>query len=167
LILSVFFVFLRVPINTLFLLRSKEPESRQAQLASDNNPGRDNTPTPLDLRTKKSPLFTPPVFALFGPDLAPSRARVSSGPVIFAPPSSSFPFRLRLLGEEKVQAAGAAAAAMNALAATSRNFRQAARLLGLDSKLEKSLLIPFREIKVGHILLFLLPSPCSWSLTFL
>ncbi|RRT42194.1 hypothetical protein BHE74_00022045 [Ensete ventricosum] len=37
---------------------------------------------------------------------------------------------------------------MNALAATSRNFRQAARILGLDSKLEKSLLIPFREIKV-------------------
>ncbi|TMX02160.1 hypothetical protein EJD97_022500 [Solanum chilense] len=37
---------------------------------------------------------------------------------------------------------------MNALAATNRNFRQAARLLGLDSKLEKSLLIPFREIKV-------------------
>ncbi|KAK9157599.1 hypothetical protein Scep_004173 [Stephania cephalantha] len=37
---------------------------------------------------------------------------------------------------------------MNALAATSRNFKQAARLLGLDSKLEKSLLIPFREIKV-------------------
>ncbi|KAL1819956.1 hypothetical protein DCAR_0416261 [Daucus carota subsp. sativus] len=37
---------------------------------------------------------------------------------------------------------------MNALAATSRNFRRAARLLNLDSKLEKSLLIPFREIKV-------------------
>ncbi|XP_068634343.1 glutamate dehydrogenase 2 [Aristolochia californica] len=37
---------------------------------------------------------------------------------------------------------------MNALTATSRNFRNAARLLGLDSKLEKSLLIPFREIKV-------------------
>ncbi|CAN1765289.1 Glutamate dehydrogenase 1 [Linum perenne] len=37
---------------------------------------------------------------------------------------------------------------MNALAATNRNFRLAARLLGLDSKLEKSLLIPFREIKV-------------------
>ncbi|KAF0892722.1 hypothetical protein E2562_017693 [Oryza meyeriana var. granulata] len=37
---------------------------------------------------------------------------------------------------------------MNALAATSRNFRQAARLLGLDSKLEKSLLIPLRESKV-------------------
>lgn len=37
---------------------------------------------------------------------------------------------------------------MNALAATSRNFRQAARILGLDAKLEKSLLIPFREIKV-------------------
>lgn len=37
---------------------------------------------------------------------------------------------------------------MNALAATSRNFRLASRLLGLDSKLEKSLLIPFREIKV-------------------
>lgn len=37
---------------------------------------------------------------------------------------------------------------MNALAATSRNFKQAAKILGLDSKLEKSLLIPFREIKV-------------------
>jgi len=37
---------------------------------------------------------------------------------------------------------------MNALAATSRNFRHASRLLGLDSKVEKSLLIPFREIKV-------------------
>jgi len=37
---------------------------------------------------------------------------------------------------------------MNALAATSRNFRRAARLLDLDPKLEKSLLIPFREIKV-------------------
>uniref|UniRef100_A0A0D9YVQ6 glutamate dehydrogenase [NAD(P)(+)] n=1 Tax=Oryza glumipatula TaxID=40148 RepID=A0A0D9YVQ6_9ORYZ len=37
---------------------------------------------------------------------------------------------------------------MNALAATSRNFRQAARLLGLDSKHQKSLLIPLREIKV-------------------
>ena len=37
---------------------------------------------------------------------------------------------------------------MNALVATSRNFKQAAKLLGLDSKLEKSLLIPFREIKV-------------------
>lgn len=37
---------------------------------------------------------------------------------------------------------------MNALAATSRNFRNAARILGLDSKLERSLLIPFREIKV-------------------
>ncbi|CAM8950908.1 unnamed protein product [Rhodiola kirilowii] len=37
---------------------------------------------------------------------------------------------------------------MNALAATSRNFRNAARILGLDSKIERSLLIPFREIKV-------------------
>ncbi|RAL44655.1 hypothetical protein DM860_003414 [Cuscuta australis] len=37
---------------------------------------------------------------------------------------------------------------MNALAATNRNFRLAARLLGLDSKLEQSLLIPFREVKV-------------------
>ncbi|KAB2071490.1 hypothetical protein ES319_A08G225600v1 [Gossypium barbadense] len=37
---------------------------------------------------------------------------------------------------------------MNALVATNRNFKLAARLLGLDSKLEKSLLIPFREIKV-------------------
>ncbi|CAN0915974.1 Glutamate dehydrogenase 2 [Linum grandiflorum] len=40
------------------------------------------------------------------------------------------------------------ATAMNALVATNRNFRAAARLLGLDSKVEKSLLIPFREIKV-------------------
>lgn len=39
-------------------------------------------------------------------------------------------------------------ATMNALAATKRNFRLASRILGLDSKLEKSLLIPFREIKV-------------------
>ncbi|XP_031502220.1 glutamate dehydrogenase 2, mitochondrial [Nymphaea colorata] len=37
---------------------------------------------------------------------------------------------------------------MNSLVATTRNFRQAARLLGLDAKLERSLLIPFREIKV-------------------
>ncbi|KAE9607418.1 hypothetical protein Lal_00026916 [Lupinus albus] len=37
---------------------------------------------------------------------------------------------------------------MNALAATNRNFQRAARILGLDSKLETSLLIPFREIKV-------------------
>ncbi|XP_019174503.1 PREDICTED: glutamate dehydrogenase B-like [Ipomoea nil] len=37
---------------------------------------------------------------------------------------------------------------MNALAATNRNFRLAARLLGLDSKLERSLLMPFREVKV-------------------
>ncbi|CAK7356265.1 unnamed protein product [Dovyalis caffra] len=37
---------------------------------------------------------------------------------------------------------------MNALAATNRNFRHAARILGLDSKLEKSLSIPLREIKV-------------------
>ncbi|XP_078163274.1 glutamate dehydrogenase 1, mitochondrial-like [Carex rostrata] len=37
---------------------------------------------------------------------------------------------------------------MNALVATNRNFKRAAKILGLDSKLEKSLLIPFREIKV-------------------
>ncbi|XP_028804316.1 glutamate dehydrogenase 2-like [Neltuma alba] len=37
---------------------------------------------------------------------------------------------------------------LNALEATSRNFQQAARLLGIDSKLQRSLLIPFREIKV-------------------
>ncbi|KAL1813888.1 hypothetical protein ACET3Z_023953 [Daucus carota] len=37
---------------------------------------------------------------------------------------------------------------MNALAATNRYFRHASRILGLDSKLEQSLLIPFREIKV-------------------
>lgn len=51
---------------------------------------------------------------------------------------------------------------MNALAATNRNFRHASRILGLDSKLERSLLIPFREIKVG-ILRFLF-SFCSWVL---
>ncbi|XP_058786236.1 probable glutamate dehydrogenase 3 [Vicia villosa] len=34
------------------------------------------------------------------------------------------------------------------MAATNRKFKLASRLLGLDSKLEKSLLIPFREIKV-------------------
>lgn len=38
---------------------------------------------------------------------------------------------------------------MNALAATNRNFRRAAHILGLDTKLENSLLIPFREIKVS------------------
>lgn len=43
---------------------------------------------------------------------------------------------------------------MNALAATSRNFKQAAKLLRLDSKLEKSLLIPFREIKAKPFLSF-------------
>ncbi|CAL5359719.1 unnamed protein product [Camellia sinensis] len=36
---------------------------------------------------------------------------------------------------------------MNALTATNRNFRLASHILGLDFKLEKSLLIPFREIK--------------------
>ncbi|KAL5147424.1 putative glutamate dehydrogenase 3 [Glycine soja] len=40
---------------------------------------------------------------------------------------------------------------MNALAGTNRNFKLASRLLGLDSKLEKSLLIPFREIKASKI----------------
>jgi len=53
------------------------------------------------------------------------------------------------------------AAAMNALAATSRNFRRASKLLGLDSKLEQSLLIPFREIKVG------LRRRCLWRPFFL
>ncbi|TQD72147.1 hypothetical protein C1H46_042320 [Malus baccata] len=38
---------------------------------------------------------------------------------------------------------------MNALVATNINFKFAARLLGLDFKLEKSLLIPFREIKIS------------------
>ncbi|BBN01969.1 glutamate dehydrogenase (NAD(P)+) [Marchantia polymorpha subsp. ruderalis] len=37
---------------------------------------------------------------------------------------------------------------MNALAATNRYFKQAVRILGIDSKVEKSLLIPYREIKV-------------------
>ena len=46
---------------------------------------------------------------------------------------------------------------MNALAATNRNFKLASRLLGLDSKLEKSLLIPFKEIKVRMVLSFPLP----------
>lgn len=48
---------------------------------------------------------------------------------------------------------------MNSLVATSRNFQKAARILGLDAKLEKSLLIPFREIKVqilmGSLFFFL------------
>lgn len=37
---------------------------------------------------------------------------------------------------------------MNALSATTRYFKQAVKILGLDSKVERSLLIPFREIKV-------------------
>nr|GFB13331.1 glutamate dehydrogenase 1 [Tanacetum cinerariifolium] len=37
---------------------------------------------------------------------------------------------------------------MNPLAATNRNFRHAARLLSLNSQLEKSLLMPHKEIKV-------------------
>ncbi|KAK0607134.1 hypothetical protein LWI29_009898 [Acer saccharum] len=40
---------------------------------------------------------------------------------------------------------GSAKPTMNALVATNRNFKLAARLLKLDSKLEKSLLIPFRK----------------------
>lgn len=55
---------------------------------------------------------------------------------------SNDPFQVRLWR-------GISSNRMNALAATSRNFKQAAKLLGLDSKLEKSLLIPFREIKVN------------------
>eukprot|EP00249_Psilotum_nudum_P006020 c19400_g1_i1 orf=253-750(+) len=37
---------------------------------------------------------------------------------------------------------------MSALASTNRYFKQAVRILGLDSKLERCLLIPFREVKV-------------------
>ncbi|KAJ7536657.1 hypothetical protein O6H91_12G076500 [Diphasiastrum complanatum] len=37
---------------------------------------------------------------------------------------------------------------MNALEATTRYFKRASKLLALDSKVERSLLIPFREIKV-------------------
>lgn len=37
---------------------------------------------------------------------------------------------------------------MNALEATNFYFKRAVKLLGLDSKVERSLLIPFREIKV-------------------
>jgi glutamate dehydrogenase (NAD(P)+) len=37
---------------------------------------------------------------------------------------------------------------MNALEATNLYFKRAVRLLKLDSKVERSLLIPFREIKV-------------------
>ena len=54
---------------------------------------------------------------------------------------------------------------MNALAATNFNFRRAARILGLDSKIEKSLLIPIREIKVIIIFataFFLPASPPFW-----
>ncbi|KAE9455982.1 hypothetical protein C3L33_12107, partial [Rhododendron williamsianum] len=58
---------------------------------------------------------------------------------------------------------------MNALAATNRNFKLAARLLGLDSKLEKSLLIPFREIKVvdSFTWMFVLMLLCSSVLILL
>ena len=50
---------------------------------------------------------------------------------------------------------------MNALVATNRHFKFAARLLGLDSKLEKSLLIPFREIKVILHIIALMYIPYS------
>lgn len=43
---------------------------------------------------------------------------------------------------------------MNALSATTRYFKQAVKILGLDSKVERSLLIPFREIKVIIFSLF-------------
>ena len=56
---------------------------------------------------------------------------------------------------------------MNALAATSRNFRNAARLLGLDAKIEKSLLIPFREIKVCLTLCCLILGYVCFSRNFL
>ncbi|KAL3646439.1 hypothetical protein CASFOL_011619 [Castilleja foliolosa] len=39
---------------------------------------------------------------------------------------------------------------INALAAATRSFRHSSRILGLDAKVEKSLLIPFREIK-AHV----------------
>jgi hypothetical protein len=54
---------------------------------------------------------------------------------------------------------------MNALAATNRNFKHAAKLLGLDSKLEKSLLIPFREIKVGF-LVYVDKHGCTFYIVF-
>lgn len=50
---------------------------------------------------------------------------------------------------------------MNALVATNRNFKLAARLLALDSKVEKSLLIPFREIKASEIS-YMLPLKLYW-----
>ncbi|CAM6126084.1 unnamed protein product [Calypogeia fissa] len=37
---------------------------------------------------------------------------------------------------------------MNALVATTRNFKKAIKILGIDSKVERSLLVPYREIKV-------------------
>jgi hypothetical protein len=40
-------------------------------------------------------------------------------------------------------------AAMNALEATNLYFKRAVKLLKLDPKVERSLMIPFREIKVG------------------
>lgn len=51
---------------------------------------------------------------------------------------------------------------MNALVATNRNFKLAARLLALDSKVEKSLLIPFREIKASEIS-YMLPLKLYWD----
>ncbi|XBI93697.1 hypothetical protein VPH35_030477 [Triticum aestivum] len=114
---------------------------------------------PLDLRTKIRPFYAR--LALSGREsptpttISPPRVRVFPSPLVcpFRPISLRLRRLLERAGEEKKLARRAAprraaAAAMNALAATSRNFRQAARLLGLDSKLEKSLLIPFREIKV-------------------
>ena len=42
-------------------------------------------------------------------------------------------------------------AVMNALEATNLYFKRAAKLLALDPKVERSLLIPFREIKVRFL----------------
>lgn len=69
--------------------------------------------------------------------------------VFFLPLSVILDLRCFFCHSQRVPACGLWEA-MNALAATSRNFKRAATLLGLDSKLEKSLLIPFREIKVGE-----------------
>ncbi|KAM7272982.1 hypothetical protein ACFE04_027646 [Oxalis oulophora] len=54
---------------------------------------------------------------------------------------------------------------MNALVATNRNFKIASRLLGLDSKLEQSLLIPFRDIKVDPDEVNALAQLMTWKTT--
>ena len=60
---------------------------------------------------------------------------------------------LQLIELSAIVAMGSLKNPMNALEATNRYFRQAVKLLNLDSKVERSLLIPFREIKVRLLVL--------------